>query len=80
MWFIKLIAICIIFVVVFGDQHPKSLFKPLWDSFSETQKKAVNKIMENMSLTKAEVKSKVDSIVDKSGSAKTKVINQIFIT
>jgi hypothetical protein len=76
---IKLALFCIVFVVAFADRpDPNNVFKPLWDSFSDEQKKEAAEIMKDTSLTKGEIRKKMDDWVANLDE-KVKVLNSLFL-
>lgn len=81
--FTKLVLACVLLcvTVVLGQKppNPDEVFTPLWNSFSDEQKKEAREIMQDKSLTKAEVKKKMDAWVEKLDDEKVKVIDRLFV-
>jgi hypothetical protein len=76
MLFFKLALVSVLFVAAFAQfklEDAKNAFKPLWDSLSDEQKKDVTDLLNDKSLTKAEVTKKMDALVKKFADEKITV-------
>jgi hypothetical protein len=68
MLFIKLTLVCVLFCLALGEQKGDSHdIKPLWESLSDEQKKEMTDILKEFSLTKAEIRERMNDWVEKSG-------------